>query len=540
VYKQDSESDEPVPAIAPAVAENVRSLRLIPDGTVLGEGMIRPATVTGPAVRIAPIPDPAPAPSIETVTEVRQRLAAPERSDRQYSGTKRMAARFASMYRDRFIHTPGQGWMEYNGATWERCDDSRPWNGVEMVCREAYRDVADMSKTDPDKDRLLKAIKDCDSATGTKSVLEHARRWAGIAEVDDNLDADPGLFAVKNGVIELYGDGFRPATPQDRLTMCGAVEYNPEATCPKYDELMSLFHSDPEIPPYLHRLGGAALEGKQNLQVMAIWYGQTAGNGKGTMERAWSRVFGTYAKRIPVEALVSGGKYDQHKDEKAKLRGARLVFTTEPSEGMRFSTGTVKSLTGGDPVTSREVYKGSVTFDPTWLLCMSTNTRLAMGGDPGMARRLKEIPWEYTIPRDQIDDRIEDILAAEAPGILNRLLMGWLSYRADGIQHPASVEQATADYFQEVDPIAQFIEECLTLDDTSAQASKTVVHARYREWCEANGEHFTKSSRALTDALRRKGFREGRVASMRFWHGVTVVQSPASMAREDMWATHGR
>lgn len=443
-----------------------------------------------------------------------------DRRDAEYVGHKRIAARFASMFTGRFIYTVGCGWLEFNGSFWEECGDSQPWNAVETVCRQAIRDAADMEKAD--RKKLLSIVNQCDSASGTRSVLDHVKRWPGIAENDEALDAHPGLFALTNGVFDLYAGEFRKATPEDRLTLHGGVAYDPNAQCPKYDELMRLYQPDEEIRTYLHRLAGAAMEGKQNLQILPIWHGQTAGNGKGTTERAWARVFGTYAQRIPVEALLAKGKYDQYKDEKAKLKGARLVFTTEPSEGMRFSNGTVKSMTGGDPVTSREVYKSSVTFDPTWLILMSTNTRIGMPGDPGMERRIKEIHWGYTIPREEMTDSIEDLLASEAPGILNRILAGWFDYRANGIQHPEAVEKATQEYFAEVDPLNQWLDEC-TVREIDATATFANMYQSYKSWCESNGERFPKGARSLADALRRKGLVDSRTAAFRYWKDIRVL-----------------
>lgn len=461
-------------------------------------------------------------------TTTLDRPAPPERRDQQYTGHKRMAARFAELFAGKFIHTPGQGWMKYTGSYWEACSDAAPWNAVEMTCRHAIRDAGDMEDKKSRK-ALLKVVMTCESESGTKSVLAHAKRWDGIAVDDTQLDAKPGLFAVNNGVLDLYSNGqFRRAQPGDLLTMHGNVAFDPEAECPTYDGMMELYQPDPEIRDYLHRLAGAAMEGKQNLQNLITWFGETAGNGKGTTERAWARVFGTYCRRIPVEALVTRGKFDQYKDEKAKLRGARLVFTTEPSEGMRFSAGTVKSLTGGDPVTSREVYKSSVTFDPTWLVMMSTNARVSLPTDFGMQRRLKEVPWEFQIPRDQMSDAVEDQLAAEASGILNRFLAGWLQYQESGIAHPQSVEDSTQDYFRSVDPLRKFIEECLEeVEPTFTGPTKDRMYQLYRHWCQESGERFIETKTGFGRALLKPepsgpGFEEGRSATMRYWKGYQI------------------
>jgi hypothetical protein len=271
----------------------------------------------------------------------------------QLSGEKRIADTFCDLYQNKLIYTPGRHWMKFNGSYWENCDgDVEVWRAMEKVC--SYLLTAASCTEDPERGELIGLVQKLNGSGFTKSVLEHLKRWPGIAVPDSELDSDAGLFAVSNGVIDLYEGGFRSALPTDYLTMAGGCAFDPDATCPQYDALMDLYHPEKEMQDYLHRLAGAAMEGKQNLQNIVVWFGETAGNGKGTTERIWSRVFGTYARSIPVEVIASKGAYDQYRDEKAKLKGARLVFTTEPSEGMRFSSGTVNSLTGGDAITSRD------------------------------------------------------------------------------------------------------------------------------------------------------------------------------------------
>lgn len=453
---------------------------------------------------------------------------APETPDEGLRGHKRMALRFANLFRGTFAHTPGRGWLEFTGAYWQECGESRPWNAVHNVCRYALVDLADIPRPDW-RDELYADVRACDSANGTAGVLKHVQHWPGIGLRDDQLDAHPELFVCQNGTIDLTTGEFRQSRPEDYMTIAAGVDYDPEADCPEYDRLLALYHADPAVRDYLHRLGGAAMEGRQNIQALIVNYGSTGGNGKGTVQRAWMHVFGAYAHILPVEALIARKGYDQYRDEKAQLRGKRLVYLTEPSAGQRFDTGVVKSITGGDPVTSRAVYKAAVTFDPTWLIMMATNNRVSTPNDGGMARRLKEIGWTYTVPDDQRDEsgRIDDTLRGEGPGILNRLLAGWIDFQKDGVQEPESVTQTTADYLASVDPVARFIDECVQAQDTQTPSSS--MYAAYDKWCRDNGEH-PMSNRLFSPDLERRGWQKKATKAGNVWVGVALV------AREsDRW-----
>lgn len=403
------------------------------------------------------------------------------------TGEKLVAQRFAQIFKGELLHTPGRGWMRYNGSYWVDCgDDTIAWNAVETTCAFLIQEAADMEKEA--RNAVLALVRRCDSAKTTRSVLDHAKRWPGIAAEDAWLDGDPDIFAVRNGVIELHRGGhtFRPARPDDYLTLHGNCDYDPSETCPTYDSLMELYHPEQTDREYLHRLGGAALEGRQNLQILSVWHGPLAGNGKGTTTRIWGNVFGTYYRSVPVEMLSGGGKYDQFKDEKAKLKGVRLMFTSEPPANMRFNEAVVNQITGEDDIHGRELYKSSVVFKPTWLVVMPTNSRIATNGSSGTARRIKELRWDYKIPEQSMSGELEaKVINTELSGVLNRLLEGWAKYSLDRqINHPQSVLDATQDYLRAVDPLHQFFEDTLEWADpeTAQFLLKGQVYDLYSTW----------------------------------------------------------
>lgn len=445
-----------------------------------------------------------------------------ELPDEGLRSAKRMAYRFARTWEGRFAHTPGHGWLEFNGAYWEECGLSTAWNAVHSVCRLALEELATMDRPDW-RDALYADVRQCDTAAGTEGVLKHAQHWPRIGIRDEELDTHADLFVCANGTYDLRRGEFRASSPADLMTLASRVDYSPDATCPLYDELLELYQPEPEMRAYLHRLGGAAMEGRQNLQQLIINYGSTGGNGKGTVQRAWMHVFGSYSHVLPVAALLSRQGYDQYRDEKSKLQGRRLVYVTEPSPGQRFDAGTVNSITGGDAVTSRAVYKSSVTFPPTWLILMSTNNRVSTMGNGGMARRVKEIGWTYTVPPGQARTDLDDRLRAEGAGILNRLIAGWLDFRDGGIREPESVTAATTEYLAAVDPIARFLEESVQ-EMPGHSVTSAGIYQAYTKWCADNGER-ELSMRLFSPELERLGLAKTRRGSGFHWLGIGLSAS---------------
>lgn len=83
------------------------------------------------------------------------------------------------------------------------------------------------------------------------------------------------------------------------------------------------------------------------------------------------------------------------------------------------------------------------TFQPTHTLAVLTNNMLETrgGGSPALWRRMRLIPFVYTVPKRDRDPYLEQALMDEAPGILAWLIQGTLDYLSDGLREPESVRE---------------------------------------------------------------------------------------------------
>jgi putative DNA primase/helicase len=110
----------------------------------------------------------------------------------------------------------------------------------------------------------------------------------------------------------------------------------------------------------------------------------------------------------------SGAGYDI-----APLRGSRLVAVSETGEGDFFDEGTIKQITGSDPVTCRLMRENFWTYTPEFKVFFATNHRPNIKGDDhGIWRRIRLIPFDVTIPDGQQDKQLLSKLEAEMLGIL--------------------------------------------------------------------------------------------------------------------------
>jgi putative DNA primase/helicase len=80
-----------------------------------------------------------------------------------------------------------------------------------------------------------------------------------------------------------------------------------------------------------------------------------------------------------------------------------------------------------------------------------------------MLKRLMLIPFDRIFTKDERDPHLfERIWAEELPGILNRALAGYQRLLARGTKFklPTAVEQATARWIQQANPLPAFIAAC--------------------------------------------------------------------------------
>jgi P4 family phage/plasmid primase-like protien len=401
---------------------------------------------------------------------------------------EQLALRISGRYR----FAPGMGLRRYNGAFWEEATEGELVPEIrEMIAAYAptvlRRNGAEGAK----------ALAAASSGGGIAGILKVVKGWEGILTKDADFDRprpperpdDPHLFPCENGItIELYDNGTwkkRKSRPDDLMTKAGCA-YDPEATADFTGLQFAQYQPDEEIRRFLMRVMVGTLRGIQ-IQHLFVWYGEMAGNGKGTMQAVFSDVFGGYCRTIPVQALMRSKAANEYRDEIAGLKGARLVFADEPEEGSRFAPGFVSRITGGSEISARGMYSKSISFVPTWSLVMPTNKRPGWGDHSGLARRYNEVAWDFQIPREQMTESVKDRMRAEAPGVLNQLLEYWPSFCEIGIAVPDVIKDQSAAGIRASDAVSRFIQEC-TVPAIGQRTGAREMYLKYKQWCDDQNE----------------------------------------------------
>ena len=432
-------------------------------------------------------------------------------------------------------------WLIWHGHRWRPDRDQeirRLWlDALGLRYQEAVK-ITDSEM----RARALAAIR---AAGATDDAIAAGLRITAsmkpAATSGDEWDPDPWILGCENGLVDLRTGALRVGRPADMVSRSTRLDYDPRATCPRWDRfLQEVFAADEELIGWFATLIGASLVGTSK-ELLAVHYG-SGNNGKSVAFRTLGReVAGEYSVEIAVETLLTAKRTaGAPSSDLMRLRGARLAFTSEPDQGAKFTGGTLKRLATIDLMTGRELLGRQEEWPPTHTLHLATNhLPAADDASEGFWRRIALIPWAVRFAKrgesgggPAEDPGLAIILAGEAPGILAWAVRGAVAYAAAGTLHPfpAAVARETAAYREEEDPLGGFLDAWVTPLAGASTAGRK-VYEEYVAWADSIGSKPMTApvfGRAFTERHDRLGFpvRRRKVHGSPVYEGL-IVQRPS-------------
>ncbi len=414
---------------------------------------------------------------------------------------------FAAQHADVVRFVPGLGGITWTGTHWSPDSDGgvmRLAKATADLCLDAAQVVTDEVR----RKQLIRWALHSHSAPRLRALLELAQSEPNLVLPVEALDADPLLFNVGNGTLDLRTNALRPHDPADYLTHRAPVLYDPEAPCPRWLAFLDrVLAGDAELIAFLQRACFYSLTGLTVEQVLFFVYGSGA-NGKSTFLEILASVAGGYARALNFETLVSQRRHGPSEDL-ARLLGARIATAVESRRDSEFQEELIKQLTGGDRIAARQLYKGTFEFVPRFKLWLVGNHQPRIRGDDyAIWRRIRVIPFIVQLTEAERDRHLGAALAAERRGILNWMLAGGPEWHCSGLGTSAAIQSATNQYREGQDTFRGFLDEACELSPT-AQCLAADLWLSYQHWCRA------KAREPLTDAaffrkLTDCGFRAER------------------------------
>jgi putative DNA primase/helicase len=431
------------------------------------------------------------------------------------------------------------GWFVYDDTRWRRDDANRIMELAKDTVIHIGEDLEGITDEDTRKS-LVKHIFRSQSQRSLQAMIALAASDPAVCMAPDGFDQHPMLFNVQNGTIDLKTGECGPHRREDLLTQMAGVAHDPAATCPRWQSFLAqVMQDNQESVAFLQRLFGYAITGATHEDAFFIFYGSGC-NGKTTLTETLQSMMGDYGQTAQATTFLEKHN-DSIPNDLAALRGARLVLASETGPRRSLDEALIKRVTGGDMVAARFLHREFFTYRPTYKLVIATNDKpRVLGSDRGIWRRTRMIPFSASFEGRE-DKQLAEKLEQELSGILNWALDGCRKWQHEGLGSAPEVAAATQAYRDEMDVLADFIDEwCVS--GQGEQVSKSRLYEAYVDWAERAKERpLTKINFGKTLAHRMPGLDQGRsgAGGTRRWLGIGLksergnsVSSPAEQDQD--------
>lgn len=394
-------------------------------------------------------------------------------------------------------------WLSYEGGKWQYDAKGGIFMWADRVLESMKKELKLWAEYQdgemlPDYQKHMKKTRSNNSKKAMVKELEHL-----VAVSPNELDSDRLLVNTQNGVFNLKDFTILEHKPEYLMTrMLGTSMPENSKTPEKWIIFLNqIFNNDKELIRYIQKALGYSLSGDTSEQCAFFLYG-TGRNGKSTFLEVIRKIMGDYATNIQPESIMIKASTNTANSDIARLKGARLVTSVEPNEGMRLNEGLLKQLTGDDMITARKLYGDEFEFRPEFKLWMATNHKPTIRGtDLGIWRRINIIPFTVTIPETAVDKNLSRKLMKELPDILAWVVEGYKLWRSEGLRKPKIIADAVEEYRNEMDVISAFLASDYVVQGGEVKANQ--LYAVYCQWADECNEYKMPSRKFGLEMTKR-------------------------------------
>lgn len=363
------------------------------------------------------------------------------------------------------------------------------------------------------------------------NVMRECQLLFNDPEFSKKLDDNKHLIAFNNCVYDTLAQKPREGRPDDCISLCTNVDYNPETKYtdfPCWEELKTFLDKilpNANVRIFFLKHLATCLSGV--FQPRFIIMTGNGSNGKSMLMNLMATGMGDYCYKVNVAMFTQKrGKAGAAAPELIRMKGKRFVMMSEPDEGDPLSTGILKELTSCEKVTGRDLFAGSkhiIEFDVQAKFHLACNEKPPVNTtDGGTWRRLKVVHFPSKFVANpsgpnqyMVDESIQQkVLSVEwATCLMNYLVH--LYTDGKGLQKlspPAEVDAYTNEYQDDSDVVARFLREYVqtreeTEDQEVTQVNWSDVSSTFQEWKRQNELNYRGSA---TDLKKRLEDRFGK------------------------------
>lgn len=414
---------------------------------------------------------------------------------------------FADCFKDAArYHDAARCWYVYQGGVWSQ---DREGLTVDLMGKQLQRALAVYIVERDLGDCPFKTMVNALGKIGNrKHMIEDARAFYPIHAGD--MDRQPNLLCVRNGVLNLDNMELLEHSPGLLLSRQCNAEYRPDADRALVERFINdVMDGDTELAAYLQEILGYSLTGDCGREECYFLYGATTRNGKSTLCDTMEYMVGSYGCHIQPETLALKDRNSRNASgDIARLEGVRFLHSSEPPKRMQLDVALLKTLTGRDTITARQLYQSEVEFQPIFKLIINTNYLPLVTDDTVFSSgRVKVIPFTRHFSPEEQDPSLKARLREpeNLSALLSWCLDGLRRYKERGCRmvEPQAVRDATATYRAASDKLGQFVSDVLIENPAGFITAKAAYQA-YTGWCSDNGYGVENKGNFMAE-LRSKG-----------------------------------
>lgn len=413
-------------------------------------------------------------------------------------------------------------WIYWDGVRWASDENGEIKRRADKMLADMAKDLKEM-QDDPAYNAYKKHLSRSRSHRGKEGFIAEARHLEGVPVLPSEMDRAGNAFNVRNCLISLKTGRTAEHDKKYMISKLAPVTYDENAKCPRWDRFIEeITCGDKSLQLYLQRMIGYCMTAYTKEQCMFFLYGNGS-NGKSVFVDTIAYMLGEYAASCQPETVMMRDRNNTVRGDLARLKGARMVVTSEPNDGCRLDEGIVKQMTGGteNKLTARFLYGREFEFAPEFKVIMSTNYKpVIKGTDNGIWRRVRLIPFTAEFTKENRDPQLTEKLRRELPGILNWAIAGAVGWCKEGLPPCAIIDEAGQEYRSEMDRVQQFLDDCTTRSESSSTQASTLYKC-YKAWCSEQGDRFPVGSTKFFMELKRR-FKSRKTEAYNEYIGIKI------------------
>jgi P4 family phage/plasmid primase-like protien len=387
------------------------------------------------------------------------------------------------LYGEKFVcsNPEKNEWYYFNGIRWVK--ENKSFNLRKLMINEVFTKVENYRRLlikEGASEELVKNYHNILKILGSGNKLNCLELEFYNSNFYKIIDQNKDLIGFENGVYDLQTMEFRKGNSSDYISLSSGYEFIHFAPNSKdYRDLFDLLckilpHED--VRHFTLKSLASCLDGHIRDENFYIFSGKnnTGGNGKSTIMDLLLKSMGEYACVSPV-TLVTAKRESANSANSAlaSIRNKRAVIMQEPESNEMIQAGTMKALTGGDRISTRELHSSQMEFKPHAKFFMCCNKIPAISDlDGGVIRRLKITEFvsrfveepnndnlEHGIYEYKIDTDLKSRLDSYKSVFMSILLDYYKMYKDEGLNPPKPVMRVTKKYENDNNIIKHFIDE---------------------------------------------------------------------------------